>query len=203
MVQARTGGVDSVGGWMDSGEAHHKAARICEAMERGHEMGAPPATLAVMAFAKMVNGAVSKGENFSHGSTNSNNPVLEGTNKFKDHVYEGSGSIRTAPGGWASVTATRYASPTTSQARRPRDAPSSSPSSSDSRASFGDGTDMCPSSPRPSSSWRVANCCGIISCARGYTLVHVRGGIHLPPVRDGIGRFAFKAGGAPSGGIDR
>ena len=67
MVQALTGGIDSVGGWMNSGELHHKAAHMYEAMEHGYEMGSPLATLAGMAFAKMVIGAVSKGENFSHG----------------------------------------------------------------------------------------------------------------------------------------
>jgi len=67
MVQALTGGIDSVGGWMNSGELHHKAAHMYAAMEEGYEMGAPLANLAGMAFAKMVIGAVSKGENFSHG----------------------------------------------------------------------------------------------------------------------------------------
>jgi anaerobic selenocysteine-containing dehydrogenase len=38
-----------------------------QAMESGYEMGAPLANLAGMAFAKMVIGALSKGENFSHG----------------------------------------------------------------------------------------------------------------------------------------
>lgn len=67
MVQALTGGLDSVGGWMNSGELHHKAANMYQAMDKGYEMGSPLASLAGMAFAKMVIGAVSKGENFSHG----------------------------------------------------------------------------------------------------------------------------------------
>ena len=67
MIQALTGGIDSVGGWMNSGELHHKAHAMYEAMGHGYEMGAPLANLAGMAFAKMVIGAVSKGENFSHG----------------------------------------------------------------------------------------------------------------------------------------
>ncbi len=67
MIQALTGGLDAVGGWMNSGEVHHKAARMYEAMEHGYEMGSPLATLAGMAFAKMVIGALSKPENFSHG----------------------------------------------------------------------------------------------------------------------------------------
>ncbi len=67
MVQALTGGIDSVGGWINSGELHHKAHEMFKAMENGYEMGAPLANLAGMAFAKMVIGAVSKGENFSHG----------------------------------------------------------------------------------------------------------------------------------------
>ena len=67
MIQALTGGLDRPGGWMNSGEVHHKAAAMYEAMEHGYEMGSPLATLAGMAFAKMVIGALSKGENFSHG----------------------------------------------------------------------------------------------------------------------------------------
>jgi anaerobic selenocysteine-containing dehydrogenase len=67
MIQALTGGIDRVGGWMNSGEVHHKAAHMYEAMEHGYEMGSPLATLAGMAFAKMVIGAVSNGDNFSHG----------------------------------------------------------------------------------------------------------------------------------------
>ncbi len=67
MVQALTGGLDSVGGWMNSGELHHKAAHMYQAMEQGYEIGSPLASLAGMPFAKMVIGAVSKGENFSHG----------------------------------------------------------------------------------------------------------------------------------------
>lgn len=67
MVQALTGGLDTVGGWMNSGELHHKAHQMYQAMEKGYEMGAPLANLAGMAFAKMVIGALSKGENFSHG----------------------------------------------------------------------------------------------------------------------------------------
>lgn len=67
MVQALTGGLDAVGGWMNSGELHHKAHQMFQAMDRGYEMGAPLANLAGMAFAKMVIGAVSQGENFSHG----------------------------------------------------------------------------------------------------------------------------------------
>ncbi len=67
MIQALTGGLDRPGGWMNSGEVHHKAAAMYEAMDQGYEMGAPLATLAGMAFAKMVIGALSKPENFSHG----------------------------------------------------------------------------------------------------------------------------------------
>ncbi|QIK38225.1 molybdopterin-dependent oxidoreductase [Caldichromatium japonicum] len=67
MIQALTGGIDRVGGWINSGEVHHKAAHMYEAMEHGYEMGSPLASLAGMAFAKMVINALSKGENFSHG----------------------------------------------------------------------------------------------------------------------------------------
>lgn len=67
MIQALTGGIDRVGGWVNSGEVHHKAAHMYQAMAEGYEMGSPLASLAGMAFAKMVIGALSKGENFSHG----------------------------------------------------------------------------------------------------------------------------------------
>jgi anaerobic selenocysteine-containing dehydrogenase len=69
MVQALTGGIDAVGGWMNSGELHHKAAHMYEAMAKGHEMGAPLANMAGMGFAKMVINVVSNkdGEFFAHG----------------------------------------------------------------------------------------------------------------------------------------
>jgi anaerobic selenocysteine-containing dehydrogenase len=69
MVQALTGGIDSVGGWMNSGELHHKAAHMYEAMAQGHEMGAPLATMAGLGFAKMVINVVSNkdGQFFKHG----------------------------------------------------------------------------------------------------------------------------------------
>jgi len=67
MLQALTGGIDKEGGWMMSGELHHKAAHMYKAYEEGHEIAAPMANLAGMHFAKMVINAVSKGENFSHG----------------------------------------------------------------------------------------------------------------------------------------
>ena len=69
MVQALTGGLDAVGGWMNSGELHHKAAHMYEAMAQGHEMGAPLATMAGFGFAKMVINVVSNkdGQFFKHG----------------------------------------------------------------------------------------------------------------------------------------
>ncbi len=67
MMQALTGGIDSIGGWIQGAEYRHKAAAMFEAYEAGHEIAAPMANLAGMHFAKMVIGAVSKGENFSHG----------------------------------------------------------------------------------------------------------------------------------------
>jgi anaerobic selenocysteine-containing dehydrogenase len=67
MIQALTGGIDKEGGWMMSGEFHHKAAHMIKAQQEGHEAGPPMATLAGMPFAKMVIGAVSDGNNFSHG----------------------------------------------------------------------------------------------------------------------------------------
>ncbi|MGB0713370.1 MAG: molybdopterin-dependent oxidoreductase [Gammaproteobacteria bacterium] len=69
LVQALTGGIDTVGGWMNSGELHHKAAHMYEAMAQGHEMGAPLATMAGFGFARMVINVVSNKDNqyFQHG----------------------------------------------------------------------------------------------------------------------------------------
>jgi anaerobic selenocysteine-containing dehydrogenase len=67
MIQGLTGGIDKEGGWIMSGEFHHKASRMLKAMAEGHPTGPPLVTLAGMPFAKMVIGAVSNGDNFSHG----------------------------------------------------------------------------------------------------------------------------------------
>ncbi len=67
MIQALTGGIDKEGGWINSGEYHHKAAHMFKAQAEGHDPGPPMTSLAGMNFAKMVIGAVSNGDNFSHG----------------------------------------------------------------------------------------------------------------------------------------
>ncbi len=67
MIQALTGGLDSIGGWIMAAEYRHKAAEMFRAYDEGREIASPMANLAGMHFAKMVIGAVSKGENFSHG----------------------------------------------------------------------------------------------------------------------------------------
>lgn len=67
MLQALTGGIDTPGGWMMSGEFHEKAAHMYKAREHGGDVTAPLARLAGMPFAKMVVGAFSQGKNFSHG----------------------------------------------------------------------------------------------------------------------------------------
>ncbi len=67
MIQALTGGIDTIGGWIQAAEYRHKAKEMFKAYDAGHEIAAPMANLAGMHFAKMVIGAVSKGENFSHG----------------------------------------------------------------------------------------------------------------------------------------
>ena len=68
MIQMLTGGIDKKGGWMMSGEFHHKATAMIEARARGVTTPAAPMVhLAGMPFAKFVIGAVSNGENFSHG----------------------------------------------------------------------------------------------------------------------------------------
>jgi len=69
MIQALTGGIDSVGGWVNSGELHHKAAHMYHTMAQGHEMGAPLANMAGWGFAKLVINVVSNqgGQLFKHG----------------------------------------------------------------------------------------------------------------------------------------
>ncbi len=67
MIQALTGGIDTIGGWIQAAEYRHKAHEMFKAYEAGHEIAAPMANLAGMHFAKMVIGAVSNGDNFDHG----------------------------------------------------------------------------------------------------------------------------------------
>lgn len=69
MVQALTGGIDAVGGWVNSGELHHKAAHMYQTMAQGHEMGAPLATMAGWGFAELVVNVFSNkdGQFFQHG----------------------------------------------------------------------------------------------------------------------------------------
>jgi anaerobic selenocysteine-containing dehydrogenase len=67
MIQALVGGIDKEGGWIMSGEYHHKAYHMFKAYDEGEQIAAPMANLAGMHFAKMVINAVSKGDNFSHG----------------------------------------------------------------------------------------------------------------------------------------
>jgi len=77
MVQALVGGLDSVGGWVNSGEVHHKAAHMYKDMEKMGisidalvgKMHEPLANLTGMAFIKLVIGAFSdqKGQFFKHG----------------------------------------------------------------------------------------------------------------------------------------
>nr|VFK26752.1 MAG: Molybdopterin oxidoreductase Fe4S4 domain-containing protein [Candidatus Kentron sp. MB]VFK74619.1 MAG: Molybdopterin oxidoreductase Fe4S4 domain-containing protein [Candidatus Kentron sp. MB] len=67
MVQALTGGIDKAGGWIMSGEYHHKAAHMLDAMAKGQPPGPPLVALAGLPFLKMVVSAVSNGSNFPHG----------------------------------------------------------------------------------------------------------------------------------------
>jgi anaerobic selenocysteine-containing dehydrogenase len=67
MIQGLTGGIDKEGGWIMSGEYHHKVSEMFKAQAGDHPQGAPLVSLAGMPFAKMVIGAVSNGKNFSHG----------------------------------------------------------------------------------------------------------------------------------------
>nr|VFJ55123.1 MAG: Molybdopterin oxidoreductase Fe4S4 domain-containing protein [Candidatus Kentron sp. DK]VFJ65648.1 MAG: Molybdopterin oxidoreductase Fe4S4 domain-containing protein [Candidatus Kentron sp. DK] len=68
MVQALNGGIDKPGGWIMSGEFHHKAKEMFAAWHKGQQSAGPPLdTLAGLPFLKMVVGAVSTGSNFPHG----------------------------------------------------------------------------------------------------------------------------------------
>jgi anaerobic selenocysteine-containing dehydrogenase len=67
MIQALTGGIDRAGGWIMSGEFHHKAAHAYKAQQEGHPSGPPMTSLAGMPFAKMVIDTFSDGKNFGHG----------------------------------------------------------------------------------------------------------------------------------------
>jgi anaerobic selenocysteine-containing dehydrogenase len=67
MIQALTGGIDTLGGWIQAAEYRHKAHEMFKAYEAGHEIAAPMANLAGMHFAKMVIGALSNSDNFKHG----------------------------------------------------------------------------------------------------------------------------------------
>ncbi len=67
MLQALNGGIDREGGWIMSGEFHHKAAKQWRAKQSGEDMDNQLSSLAGLDFANLVIGALSKGENFSHG----------------------------------------------------------------------------------------------------------------------------------------
>ncbi|MGB0129394.1 MAG: molybdopterin-dependent oxidoreductase [Rhodocyclaceae bacterium] len=67
MIQALNGGIDKEGGWLMSGEFHHKAAAYVKAKAKGETLPAPLVTVPGLEFANTVIGAFSKGENFSHG----------------------------------------------------------------------------------------------------------------------------------------
>lgn len=67
MIQTLNGGIDKEGGWLMSGEFHHKLMATHKAKAESREQPAPLTTKAGMEFAQMVIGAVSKPENFSHG----------------------------------------------------------------------------------------------------------------------------------------
>lgn len=69
MVQALTGGLDAVGGWVNSGELHHKAAYMYQTMAQGHQMDALLVNMAGMKFANLVIDVVSNKGNqfFQHG----------------------------------------------------------------------------------------------------------------------------------------
>jgi len=67
MIQILNGGIDREGGWIFSGEFHHKLHNQYEAKKTGKELPAPMATKAGFDFALFVVGAFSDGKNFPHG----------------------------------------------------------------------------------------------------------------------------------------
>lgn len=67
MLQALTGGIDVEGGWIMSGEFHHKALRYFEARKAGQPVLAPLSSLPGLPFANMVIDAVSNPEHWPHG----------------------------------------------------------------------------------------------------------------------------------------
>ncbi len=67
MLQALTGGIDVEGGWIMSGEFHHKALRYFESRKAGQQVHAPLSSLAGLPFANMVIDAVSNPEHWPHG----------------------------------------------------------------------------------------------------------------------------------------
>lgn len=66
MIQALNGGIDKEGGWIMSGEFHHKALAQHKAKLEGKDLGSPLATKAGMDFAMVVVGAFSNPDNFAH-----------------------------------------------------------------------------------------------------------------------------------------
>lgn len=67
MIQMLNGGIDKEGGWILSGEFHHKLAEQVNSKAGGIQQSAPMATKAGMDFALFVVGAFSDGKNFPHG----------------------------------------------------------------------------------------------------------------------------------------
>jgi anaerobic selenocysteine-containing dehydrogenase len=67
MIQALNGGIDKEGGWVMSGEFHHKLAEQYKAKVEKRDLPAPMATKAGLEFALFVVGAFSNGKNFPHG----------------------------------------------------------------------------------------------------------------------------------------
>ncbi len=68
MIQVLNGGIDKEGGWILSGEFHHKLAAQVEAKKAGRDdVGAPMATKVGMDFALFVVNAFSSEKTFSHG----------------------------------------------------------------------------------------------------------------------------------------
>jgi anaerobic selenocysteine-containing dehydrogenase len=67
MIQGLTGGIDRAGGWIMSGEFHHKVEHWLHAAAHGESAGPPMTSLTGMPFAKMVIDTFSDGRNFGHG----------------------------------------------------------------------------------------------------------------------------------------
>ncbi|MBF0624085.1 MAG: molybdopterin-dependent oxidoreductase [Magnetococcales bacterium] len=67
MVQALVGGIDRRGGWIMSGEYHHKVAHWLKSQQEGHSPGPLMTSMAGVPFVGELIKALSNGKTFPHG----------------------------------------------------------------------------------------------------------------------------------------